>query len=773
MSTPERTESTRSRSSSIRSKNPQPRRKTIEGECDFFESPTVLSRLILHQKYESAARRIKKAPHEVSTWVSKNRLIEEVDEPSPSSVMALHTEKRPRVECSYRQLPLHMACSALSRVVDKGLRVQVETLIRQLVVAYPEACARRDHENRLPLHEALWQNASPDTIITILMAYPDATTEKDIYGRSTLELNKHRRGDYKEEVGQMLSKSKAFWEFARQEAKLKLKQASCPSAGETIKSTSPLSDSLCGEDDYTIMTRESVFQGRAPEEYRERLRRSGPIDTKKATKWSQLEERALQLEKLLADRHEENFNMAQEISRLKEVEEKYEKVTSSKYLAQTLVKLEKEKGEMEKQITKMRKVLQRNGLSADDASLYSKPLEVNVEVMSPNGFQRKRSIPKNIPSTVSIMTEDDDEFPTREEYVEEVSSSSASQSGDSVTGSTTSSSSKDRSSPASSSAGSMDCSSNASKGSRSSDSSLGSKDGDKEELELDSSGRHKNSSSEEGKESHGSSDDKRVVASAEKGQGSGETSGSSDSNLSNLSRKDLERLEKEQAVVDRLRDERKYLQSLIDQLSQSRKWRGKTSRYPSKRRMNKSPRRVSQRLPPKDVPTNITLDGEGSISKTTPLGSSGRSSSRSYSKSKSRTSKSTDLLDYSKRISGQKSASVSSQRSSRSGGSGRYKGSSASRRMLEEYERSSSSEDSVVGGDLDPIVEEASDCSGSEKRSDRGSVEKDHRVEVKLMERAQVDLDGLDGYRPKSTRTSRGSVKKRDHVSSENTLASF
>jgi hypothetical protein len=390
--------------------SPRQRRRPAEAECDFYTSPTILSRLILRQKYDAAIRRIRKAPRETSTWVSSSRLIEEraapddCSEGSPTSVTDSQREekqKKGRVECSYRQLPIHMACGALSLVVDTTLRAQVEDLIGRLVLAYPEGCTKRDHQERLPLHEALWQNASPDTIGTLLMAYPEGVDEKDFFGRSPMELNQHRRGECKEEVTQMLLRGKNFWAFARREANFKLKHVKVPTSGASVGSTSVLLDSLADHDDYTLASRGTVVPGRISKPV---LKNPG----ESPMAWEQLEERAILLEKLLEERHEENYTMAEEISRLKEVETKYQHVTSSKHLAQSLLKLEKDKAEMQKQIHRMKTVLQRNDIMLDeDASVSTKPLEVTVELARSSG---SRASSRRSRSTVgSLSTISDNE----------------------------------------------------------------------------------------------------------------------------------------------------------------------------------------------------------------------------------------------------------------------------------------------------------------------------------------------------------------------------
>jgi len=335
-------------------------------EVDFYTNPTVLSRLILHQKYESALRRLKRAPREALTWVSTHRQDGDV------------------TTVSYRQLPLHMACTALSRTVDTTLRSQVLDLINRLVVAYPEACAARDHDERLPLHEALVYGVNPDTVVTLLMAYPTAVHETDRFGRTPLQLHQqHCQPENKEEITAMLQRGTGFWNFCRNEAKLQAKQrkpTTTTTTNDDVQSIGVLNDSLADRDDYTLQTRASVASV---------LRSTRPTRLVQKpltpTAWSQLEQRAVQLEQLLQSKQESNYQMTQELERLRSIEEKYQQITSSKYLAKSLLQLEEEKSDMTNQIAKLKRALRKHGIDADDLSTVAgtaavdpRPLEICV-----------------------------------------------------------------------------------------------------------------------------------------------------------------------------------------------------------------------------------------------------------------------------------------------------------------------------------------------------------------------------------------------------------
>lgn len=362
-------------------------KKVKEDEVDFYDSPTTLSRLILHQKYEAAMRRLEKAPYEASTWVSAIRAPDIDDDQTMKTSITINSS----AQFSFRQMPLHMVCGELARVKDSVLREQVEQLIGKLVTIYPDAAKKRDHDNKLPLHEALWYNATPQTISILMMAYPEAADEVDMFGRTALQVIQHRRGgneDHKEAIEKMLLRGYSFWNLARKEKNLKMKHGRVSSSGASVDSQSVLNDSQAGNDDYTIATRESAVAARAGREcdkhFRYGTKVANPHAKKKKTPvaWDQLEHRAQKLEHMLAEHNEENFRMAEEISRLKKIEAKYEKLTSSEVVAQQVIQLEKENAELTKTVIELRRILQRNDITDEEMTQYTKPLEIVVDKMS-------------------------------------------------------------------------------------------------------------------------------------------------------------------------------------------------------------------------------------------------------------------------------------------------------------------------------------------------------------------------------------------------------
>lgn len=253
-------------------------------QCDFYENPTVLSRLILNQKYASALRRLKNYPEEASVWVCSKRNPFKGKEGgshrslvSRPSMRRLNSKLDPQLlDYSIRQLPIHVACSSLFRCSD-AQKVDVERLITHLAVLYPAGCEQPDHEgNKLPLHVA-----SPQTLSVLLMASPSTLHERDKYGRTPMVLNRSRTGEDKEKVKDMLMRGIAYWESARAEA-VKLTQQG---------------------DDENILKNISM-----------RLQKGSCIgdvgdESVEPITWEKLEQRAIYLEQLLSDMYEKNYEL--------------------------------------------------------------------------------------------------------------------------------------------------------------------------------------------------------------------------------------------------------------------------------------------------------------------------------------------------------------------------------------------------------------------------------------------------------------------------------
>ena len=330
-------------------------------ETDFYRNPTVLSRMILFGKYANANKRCRDHPDEASIWVCAKRKPSRPPPPAAGrqvspiyGMFGSNTGTVPPVrgqqqqthqssnappdtsDYSMRQLPIHIACTALAFTHDTVLRSQLEQLIARLVVTYPDGCALFDHSGLLPLHEAIWNNASPETISMCLMASPQSIDQEDKFGRTPSELNQRRHvpGDAnetatatneknKQEIHDMLELGVTYWDQTRQEARLRMKLAVIPSRGsnKSIGSTSVLGTSQAGDKD-TICTVDSANYDSAPltvpnknkSKQQNKFQASGEIVP---MAWEQLERRVLLLEQLLAEMYETNYELAGVVQELK------------------------------------------------------------------------------------------------------------------------------------------------------------------------------------------------------------------------------------------------------------------------------------------------------------------------------------------------------------------------------------------------------------------------------------------------------------------------
>ena len=252
-------------------------------ECDFYRSPTLLSRLILLKQYAAAVRRVMtpEGLQEAAVWcVSKreNNNNNDKDDPPPHSNTHHYY--------SVRQLPIHMACRGLSHRyhefssstpsnTDDDEDPTLIKLMGHLIVAYPEGCKQPDHQGRYPLHEAIWYGAPTHLIASLLIAAPTIVHQPDLYGRYPMELNERRQmilmsknkkdkqDDYRDQVLQLLRKDKEYWDLARQEYRYRMKHRIILSVNDnddaSIPSMAPLaSDTVVfpsqDEDDTTTST---------------------------------------------------------------------------------------------------------------------------------------------------------------------------------------------------------------------------------------------------------------------------------------------------------------------------------------------------------------------------------------------------------------------------------------------------------------------------------------------------------------------------------------
>mmetsp|Transcript_17092 Transcript_17092/g.32441 ORF Transcript_17092/g.32441 Transcript_17092/m.32441 type:complete len:703 (+) Transcript_17092:192-2300(+) len=340
-------------------------------ECDFYQNPTILSRLIQNFKYRAAVQRLERhGPAEASVWVCSRRAEDSKKNndatatTTPAKSLASSIRSHARQAYGYRMLPVHMAVDSLFHVADESLRADLESLISHLVIAFPEGCSRRDHEGKLPLHEAIWHDASPETVSALLMAYPAAGRERDTRGRYPIEINEHRMGNYKEAVSNLLRRKDDFWVAAGQEAHYRLKHRRVPKADQSVASTSVLAGSV-KEDDDTLISSDSFAHAADPCHPKAADEHTGRV---KAMRWEQIEKRAMTLESKLAESYEQNFKLKQEVTELKVskklLQKKVDKLVADDQ-GQQIAELVTEREHLVLQIQALRSRLAENGLPVD------------------------------------------------------------------------------------------------------------------------------------------------------------------------------------------------------------------------------------------------------------------------------------------------------------------------------------------------------------------------------------------------------------------------
>ena len=298
-------------------------------ERDFYRNPTILSRMILFGKYTNANKRCRDRPIEASVWVCAKRksnvvnrsLFHGIFEKKTGIAIPQQAQQKfiigSESEYSLRQLPIHIACTSLAFTHDAHLRAELEQLIVRLVVTYPEGCSHFDHGGKLALHEAIWSNASPQTISMLIMASPQSIDQHDKFGRTPKELNARRLGKNKAEITDMLNLGWCYWDDARQEARLRMKLAVIPPSNQSIASTNVMGSSRV--DTETIATGDTddcnkipVPNGQSPTRQK-RLEGKQQIDFTSEEiipmAWEQLERRVILLEQLLSEMHEKNYEL--------------------------------------------------------------------------------------------------------------------------------------------------------------------------------------------------------------------------------------------------------------------------------------------------------------------------------------------------------------------------------------------------------------------------------------------------------------------------------
>ncbi|KAL7576402.1 hypothetical protein ACA910_018207 [Epithemia clementina (nom. ined.)] len=312
---------------------------------------------------------------------------------------------------TFRQLPIHMACGSLFRVQDPTLRQDLEQLIARLVIAYPDGCARRDHQGRYPLHECIWYNAAPPIVSALLMAAPEIARLGDLQGVTPLVLNEHRNCPnpvHKKMVRGMLKKSPEFWRAARKEAELRMKHRDIPASDATITSTSVLASSVVEEETIASSSGEKKKQ---QQQQQQQLRQQQqkqkhdqllnevrqldqpvlvpppPEQPDKPLEWTQLEKRAVALEQKLSESYEHIYMLNQQINELKgaknALQHKVDKFANTD-LGQRVVTLENEKDELQFHLARSQALLAKHGISLENENIAEgmpplPPLHISFE----------------------------------------------------------------------------------------------------------------------------------------------------------------------------------------------------------------------------------------------------------------------------------------------------------------------------------------------------------------------------------------------------------
>jgi hypothetical protein len=310
--------------------------------CDFYRNPTLLSRLILNQKYQVAASRLKRHPEEARVVVvARRRQAASPSPPSPSSAP-------PAVATYLRQLPIHVACLELGRAVDPALRGALNQLVAHLAVTFPEACACPDHSGTYPIQYAVRHGAEPSTVSLLLMAVPEsllyvtgATSTR--HGRSLAQLNQASGSPHRKRVAQVLKLDVDFWRQSREEANFRLQeqQQQLQQQRQQEPTLNPHGPAAPAEGAIEPLRDESV----------------APVA------WSQLEVRAIALEQILGEMNERNYALARRIEALTKTKmdllDHLDRIKQSA-LAKEARRLQRQNRALQKQMGEMEQLLRRS-----------------------------------------------------------------------------------------------------------------------------------------------------------------------------------------------------------------------------------------------------------------------------------------------------------------------------------------------------------------------------------------------------------------------------
>ncbi|KAL3771633.1 hypothetical protein ACHAWU_007750 [Discostella pseudostelligera] len=135
-------------------------------EVDFDVNVTPLYDAIGKCDWDAASDACRRNPIEAKTWVVRREA-----RPGDSDRERQGNDMS-AVKILWRILPLHSACA----------RNPPSSFVSQLIMAYPDAAAQKDHSGMYPLHYACGNRASRDVIKQLIENFPRAVREADPQG---------------------------------------------------------------------------------------------------------------------------------------------------------------------------------------------------------------------------------------------------------------------------------------------------------------------------------------------------------------------------------------------------------------------------------------------------------------------------------------------------------------------------------------------------------------------------------------------------------------
>jgi hypothetical protein len=325
-------------------------------QVDFYRNPTLLSRLILNQKYHVAMSRLKRHPEEARIVVVALRKVSSVASSPPGTAATFVAST------CLRQLPIHLACADLGRAVDPALRDALNQLITHLAVTFPEACGVPDHNRLRPVQHAVRCGAQPSTVSLLLMAVPESVHCADDRGRSLSQLNRACDSPHRRQVAQILKLDVEFWRQSREEANFRLQQQRQPPPEETDPAQARNPDP----------SGEGAGPGGGGGSSPPRSSRAiEPLRDESVTPvaWEQLEVRAVALEQILAEMNEKNYALNRRIEHLvkgkMDLLDHLDRIKQSS-LAREAKRLQQQNRALRRQVAELEQLLRRSSSSSLD-----------------------------------------------------------------------------------------------------------------------------------------------------------------------------------------------------------------------------------------------------------------------------------------------------------------------------------------------------------------------------------------------------------------------